>query len=121
MLLVFACHKKFILFQIDVNSVFLNDYIMKEVYVKQPLGFENKNFSDLVYKLTKALYGLKQALRAWYDKLKNFLLDNGFSMGKADTTLLSIRIKIFSLSKSILIILYLDLLMTFCVRNFHLA
>ena len=35
----------------------------------------------------KALYGLKQAPRAWYDRLKNFLLDNGFSMGKADTTL----------------------------------
>ena len=33
------------------------------------------------------MYGLKQAPRAWYDRLKNFLLDNGFSMGKADTTL----------------------------------
>ncbi|KAH9802698.1 hypothetical protein KPL71_001497 [Citrus sinensis] len=29
----------------------------------------------------------KQAPRAWYDRLKNFLLDNNFSMGKADTTL----------------------------------
>ncbi|KAH9726519.1 hypothetical protein KPL70_008287 [Citrus sinensis] len=42
---------------------------------------------DHVYKLSKALYGLKQAPRAWYDRLKNFLLDNDFSMGKADTTL----------------------------------
>ncbi|KAH9658003.1 hypothetical protein KPL70_023317 [Citrus sinensis] len=30
---------------------------------------------------------LKQALRAWYDRLKNFLLENDFSMGKVDTTL----------------------------------
>ena len=40
-----------------------------------------------MYKLSKALYGLKQAPRAWYDRLKNFLVDNDFSMGKADTTL----------------------------------
>ena len=30
MLLAFACHKDFILFQMDVKSVFLNDYIMEE-------------------------------------------------------------------------------------------
>ncbi|KAH9679772.1 hypothetical protein KPL71_026267 [Citrus sinensis] len=87
MLLAFACHKDFILFQMDVKSAFLNGYIMEEVYVKQPPGFENEKFPNHVYKLSKALYGLKQASRAWYDRLKNFLLDNGFSMGKADTTL----------------------------------
>ncbi|KAH9697228.1 hypothetical protein KPL71_023524 [Citrus sinensis] len=87
MLLAFACHKDFILFQMDVKSAFLNVYIMEEVYVKQPPGFENEKFSNHVYKLLKALYGLKQAPRAWYDRLKNFLLENDFSMGKADTTL----------------------------------
>ncbi|KAH9680506.1 Integrase catalytic domain-containing protein [Citrus sinensis] len=87
MLLAYACHKYFILYQMDVKSAFLNGYIMEEVYVKQPPGFENKKFPDHVYKLSKALYGLKQAPRAWYDRLKNFLLDNDFSMGKADTTL----------------------------------
>ncbi|KAH9801517.1 Integrase catalytic domain-containing protein [Citrus sinensis] len=87
MLLAYACHKDFILYQMDVKSAFLNGSIMEEVYVKQPPGFENEKFSDHVYKLSKALYGLKQAPRAWYDKLKNFLLDNDSSMGKADTTL----------------------------------
>ena len=60
---------------------------MEEVYVKKPPGFENENFSNHVYKLLKTLYGLKQAPKAWYDRLRNFLLDNDFSMGKADTTL----------------------------------
>ncbi|KAH9750253.1 hypothetical protein KPL71_013814 [Citrus sinensis] len=87
MLLAYACHKDFILYQMDVESAFLNGYIMEEVYVKQPPGFENEKFPDYVYKLSKALYGLKQAPRAWYDRLKKFLLDNDFSMGKADTTL----------------------------------
>ncbi|KAH9668310.1 Integrase catalytic domain-containing protein [Citrus sinensis] len=87
MLLAFACHKDFILFQMDVKSAFLNGYIMEEVFVKQPPGFKNEKFPNHVYKLLKALYGLKQAPRAWYDRLKNFLLENDFSMGKADTTL----------------------------------
>lgn len=40
-----------------------------------------------MYKLSKALYGLKQAPRAWYERLSKFLLDNGFTRGKVDTTL----------------------------------
>ncbi|KAH9679831.1 hypothetical protein KPL71_026290 [Citrus sinensis] len=87
MLLAYACHKDFILYQMDVKSAFLNGYILEEVYVKQPPDFENDKFPNHVYKLLKALYGLKQAPRAWYDRLKNFLLENDFSMGKADTTL----------------------------------
>jgi hypothetical protein len=40
-----------------------------------------------VYKLSKALYGLKQALSAWYECLRDFLIANGFEVGKADPTL----------------------------------
>ena len=37
--------------------------------------------------LKKALYGLKQGPRAWYERLSKLLLENGFKMGKIDTTL----------------------------------
>jgi hypothetical protein len=40
-----------------------------------------------VYKLSKTLYGLKQAPRAWYECLRDFLITNGFKVGKADPTL----------------------------------
>jgi xylose isomerase len=40
-----------------------------------------------VYQLHKALYGLKQAPTTWYECLKDFLLKNGFKIGKADSIL----------------------------------
>ena len=33
------------------------------------------------------LYGLKQAPRAWYERLWDFLIEKGFTIGKVDTTL----------------------------------
>ncbi|GJZ26002.1 retrovirus-related pol polyprotein from transposon TNT 1-94 [Tanacetum coccineum] len=59
----------------------------EEVYVSQPEGFIDPDHPTHVYRLKKALYGLKQALRAWYDTLSRFLLDNKFSKGAADPTL----------------------------------
>jgi hypothetical protein len=44
-----------------------------------------------VYKLSKALYGLKQASRAWYARLKTFLLDHGYVMGSVDKTLFTLK------------------------------
>jgi hypothetical protein len=44
-----------------------------------------------VYKLRKALYVLKQAPRAWYGRLRGFLFERGFEMGKVDHTLFLLR------------------------------
>jgi hypothetical protein len=60
-LLVFVASKGFKLYKMDVKSVFLNDVIQEEVYVRQPPGFENLKYPDRVYKFSKAFYGLKQA------------------------------------------------------------
>ncbi|WVZ75809.1 hypothetical protein U9M48_023840, partial [Paspalum notatum var. saurae] len=86
-LLAFAASKGFKLQQMDIKSAFLNGFIEEEVYVRQPHGFESAKFPDRVYKLRKALYGLKQTPRAWYARLKSFLLKSGFVMGSVDKTL----------------------------------
>ncbi|GJS30353.1 putative reverse transcriptase domain-containing protein [Tanacetum coccineum] len=59
--LAYAAHKLFTMFQMDVEM--------------------------LSCMLKKALYGLKQALRAWYDELSSFLLQNHFFKGTIDPSL----------------------------------
>jgi hypothetical protein len=91
-LLAFTTHHDFKLFQMDVKSVFLNGPLSETVYVEQPPDFEDPKFPDNVYRLDKALYGLKQAPRAWYDCIKEFLLKQGFEIGKADPTLFTRKV-----------------------------
>ncbi|GJR60124.1 retrovirus-related pol polyprotein from transposon TNT 1-94 [Tanacetum coccineum] len=92
-LLAIACANDFKLYQMDVKSAFLNNFINEEVYVAQPPGFIDFQKPNYVYKLKKALYGLKQAPRAWYDRLKAFLIKHEYSMGIVDNTLFTKRSK----------------------------
>ncbi|GKE31363.1 retrovirus-related pol polyprotein from transposon TNT 1-94 [Tanacetum coccineum] len=71
----------------DIKSAFLNGFINEKVYVAQPPGFIDFEKPDHVYKLKKALYGLKQAPKAWYDRLKAFLIKHEYKMGMVDNTL----------------------------------
>ncbi|GJT77952.1 putative ribonuclease H-like domain-containing protein, partial [Tanacetum coccineum] len=87
LLFAYASFKDFVVYQMDVKSAFLYGKIEEEVYVCQPPGFEDPDFSDRVYKVEKALYGLHQAPRAWYKTLSTYLLDNGFQRGNIDKTL----------------------------------
>ncbi|GJU84565.1 putative ribonuclease H-like domain-containing protein [Tanacetum coccineum] len=85
--LAYSSFKDFMVYQMDVKSAFLYGKIEEEVYVCQPLGFEDPDFPDRVYKIEKALYGLHQAPRAWYETLSTYLLDNRFQRRKIDKTL----------------------------------
>jgi hypothetical protein len=71
----------------DVKSSFLNGPIKKEVYVEQPPGFKSEGYSNHVYKLHKTFYGLKQVPKAWFECVRDFLIENNFRIGKIDSTL----------------------------------
>ncbi|GKA12665.1 retrovirus-related pol polyprotein from transposon TNT 1-94, partial [Tanacetum coccineum] len=103
-LLAIACANDFKLYQMDVKSAFLNGFINEEVYVAQPPGFINFQKPNYVYKLKKALYGLKQASKAWYDRLKAFLIKHEYSMGMVDNTLFTKKSK----SHIIVVQIYVD-------------
>ncbi|GJR71665.1 putative ribonuclease H-like domain-containing protein [Tanacetum coccineum] len=85
--LAFASYMGFTVYQMDVKSAFLYGTIEEEVYVHQPPGFVDPAHPNKVYKVIKALYGLHQALRAWYETLSSFLMENGFRRGTIDKTL----------------------------------
>ncbi|GKB74873.1 putative ribonuclease H-like domain-containing protein, partial [Tanacetum coccineum] len=79
-------HKDHSLDNMDVKSAFLYGRIEEEVYVCQPLGFEDPGYLDKVYKVEKALNGLHQAPRAWYETLAKYLMGNEFQKGKINQT-----------------------------------
>nr|GEX75814.1 putative ribonuclease H-like domain-containing protein [Tanacetum cinerariifolium] len=85
--LAYASFMGFMVYQMDVKSALFYGTIKEEVYFCQPLGFKDPNYIDKVYKEVKALYGLHYALRAWYETLANYLLENGFQRGKIYQTL----------------------------------
>jgi hypothetical protein len=116
-LLSYACSRNIKLYQMDVKSAFLNGTISELVYVEKPPGFEDPTKPNNVYKLSKALYGLKLP-RAWYERLRDFLLSKGFKIGKVDTTLFTKKIgNDISFVKSMLMILYLVQQMKIFVTN----
>jgi hypothetical protein len=57
-LLAYATHNDFKLYQMDVQSAFLNGLIKEEVYVEQSSCFEDEEYPNHVNRLHKALYGL---------------------------------------------------------------
>jgi hypothetical protein len=61
------------------------------LFVRQPPCFENPKYPNRVYKLSNALYGLEQVPRAWYDRLKAFLLKHGYVIGSVDKTIFTLN------------------------------
>ncbi|GKA83704.1 putative ribonuclease H-like domain-containing protein [Tanacetum coccineum] len=80
--LAYASFMRFIVYQMDVNSAFLYGTIEEEVYVCQPLGFEDPQFPDKVYKRDDGIFISQDKYRA--DILKKF----DFSSVKTASTLI---------------------------------
>jgi Reverse transcriptase (RNA-dependent DNA polymerase) len=75
------------LHHLDVNNAFLHGDLEETVYMDQPPDFIDPIHPTHVCKLNKALYHLKQTPRAWFQKLRSFLLSNGFKSSQSDHSL----------------------------------
>nr|GFB37889.1 retrovirus-related Pol polyprotein from transposon TNT 1-94 [Tanacetum cinerariifolium] len=91
--IVYAAHKSFTIYQMDVKIAFLYGPLKEEVYVNQPDGFVDPYHPDKVYRLKKALHGLKQSPRAWYDELSKFLISKGFTKDSVDPNLFNTKLR----------------------------
>jgi transposase InsO family protein len=82
-ILAIAAAKKLKLKQFDIKTAFLYGDIEEEIYMKQPIGYEDG--STQVCKLQRSLYGLKQAPRCWNKKFKTMLTNFNLKETRADS------------------------------------
>jgi hypothetical protein len=61
------------------------------VFVSLPPCFKNPKYPNRVYKFSNVLYGLKQVPRAWYVRVKTFLLEHEYIMGSVDKTIFTLN------------------------------
>jgi hypothetical protein len=103
--LAIAAEHKWQVYQMDVNSAFLNGFLEEEFYVNQPPGFEVHQNPAKVYQLKKALYGLKQAPRARYNRIDTYMIKSGFNRSQNEPTLYT---KTDQHGKIFIVCLYVD-------------
>jgi hypothetical protein len=67
----------------DVVTTYLYVSLDSDIYMKVPDGISvpntNANRNMYYVKVVKFLYGLKQSGRIWYNQVKKFLLNKGYS------------------------------------------
>jgi hypothetical protein len=66
------------LWQLDIDTAYLHGNVDREIYLRQPEGYEDPAHLDWVCKLNTNLYGLKQAAQIWHKVLRDYLLQNNF-------------------------------------------
>lgn len=81
-ILALAASKRMTLRQFDVKTAFLNGDLEEDVFMKQPIGYDDG--SGRVCKLIKSLYGLKQASRCWNRKFTSFIRKFDFKTSESD-------------------------------------
>ena len=95
---------------LDVCTAFLNGFLEKPVFMRQPDGFISpEKHSTKVCRLKKAIYGLKQSSRAWNTRINTFLLNLGYIKSQYEPCLYIKRAK----NCFIVIALYVDDLIIF--------
>ena len=73
------------IWQMDVKTAFLNEFIKEELYMMQPEGFVNPKDVNKVCKLQRSICGLVQASRSWNIRFDELIKAYGFiqTFGKA--------------------------------------
>lgn len=87
-LLSIAAKEKLAVHHFDVETAFLHGELNETIYMKQPTGFIEGDFSKVCL-LKKSIYGLKQAARVWNEAVHEVIVDANFKQSKTDQCLYS--------------------------------
>ena len=71
-MLAIAAFYDYEIWQMDVKTAFLNEFLKEELYMMQPKGFVDPKGANKVCKLQRSIYELVQASRSWnicFDKV----------------------------------------------------
>jgi hypothetical protein len=85
---------------VDYTNAFAQEEMKETVYIEAPKLFGPKSGKYLVLLFLKSLYGLKQAPRTFYEKLRDGLLERGFTQSEIDPCLF--------LKKDCICVVYVD-------------
>ena len=110
LLFSYCCQFGLKIYQLDVETAFLNGYVKSDVFVKQPIGYTDK--TNRVCKLIKALYGLRESPRAWYECFDNYIRSLNFTRSENDYCLYTRNVN----DDMIYLILFVDDLLI-CGKN----
>ena len=66
------------IWQMDVETTFLNGFLKEELYIMQPEGFVNPKGANKLCKLQRSIYGLVQASRSWNIRFDELIKAYGF-------------------------------------------
>ena len=66
------------IWQMDVKTAFLNDFLKEELYMMQPEGFANPKGANKMCKLQRSIYGQVQATRSWNTRFDEVIKAYGF-------------------------------------------
>src|SRR5436190_16026335 len=86
MLVSCMANKGWPLRQLDVKNVFLHGDLQEEIYMEFPPGFGTPQTNGKVCKLKKSLYRLKQSLRAWFNRFRRAVCNQGYKQYNTDHT-----------------------------------
>ena len=87
LLVAIATAEGWAIHQMDVKTAFLNGYLKKPIYMRQPAGYVIKGKENWICKLVKSLYGVTVAPRAWNERLVVYLKQIGFVPCSGDACL----------------------------------
>ena len=77
-LLAIAAFYDYEIWQMDVQTAFLNGNLSEDVYMIQHEGFVDPTNARKIFKLRKSIYGLKQASRSWNLRFDEVVKGFGF-------------------------------------------